>query len=411
MAAEIRAESSSPSSPVSTTSTNSSAKPELLNKVEGGAEEVHAAILIPGQDGIISISADRSVRLMLLRDSGQYWPSVCHYMGAAATSFHYYHSFKKLFIGLDNGTIVEFKVSDDFNRMDSIRDYHAHQGRVTGVQLTSNDWILSVSRDRYFQFHNVKNGQRLGGYLCSAWCTALAYDEAAKYAFIGDYSGKFTVCHLSENGVKLINVLKGHNGSIQSLNWDGTQGWLYSGSYDSSVFVWDIGGRRGTVYELNGHRNKVNTVHYVPSAKSLLSTGEDSNLVIWNMSVYRNESADWAESDVCQLCNRPFYWNFKAMYDQKQIGLRQHHCRKCGKAVCDSCSTKKCPLPIKGHEFPVRVCENCYINVTEDEKKSLARFYDMKHCVRYMSYDENRKLMLTIGPDHIIKVWSMKGIL
>ena len=63
----------------------------------------------------------------------------------------------------------------------------------------------------------------------------------------------------------------------------------FTGSYDSSVFVWDIGGRRGTVYELNGHRNKVNTVHYVPSAKSLLSTGEDSNLVIWNMSVYRNE--------------------------------------------------------------------------------------------------------------------------
>ena len=59
MAAEIRAESSSPSSPVPTSSTTSSAKPELLNKVEGGAEEVHAAILIPGQDGIISISADR----------------------------------------------------------------------------------------------------------------------------------------------------------------------------------------------------------------------------------------------------------------------------------------------------------------------------------------------------------------
>ena len=94
----------------------------------------------------------------------------------------------------------------------------------------SRIWFyFSVSRDRYFQFHNVKNGQRLGGYLCSAWCTALAYDEAAKYAFIGDYSGQITVCQLSENGVKLINVLKGHNGSIQSLNWDGTQGWLYSG--------------------------------------------------------------------------------------------------------------------------------------------------------------------------------------
>ena len=35
------------------------AKPELLNKVEGGSEGVHAAILIPDQDGIISISSDR----------------------------------------------------------------------------------------------------------------------------------------------------------------------------------------------------------------------------------------------------------------------------------------------------------------------------------------------------------------
>ena len=47
-----------------------------------------------------------------------------------------------------------------------------------------------------------------------------------------------------------------------------------------------------------------------------------STLVIWNLNVNRQETAEWAESDTCQLCNRPFYWNFKAMYDQKQIGLR-----------------------------------------------------------------------------------------
>ena len=91
--------------------------------------------------------------------------------------------------------------------------------------------------------------------------------------------------------------------------------------------MWDIGGRKGTVYELNGHRNKVNTVCYVASSTTLMSTGEDSNLVLWDMSINRSETCDWAESDTCQLCNRPFYWNFKAMYDQKTIGLRQHHCR------------------------------------------------------------------------------------
>lgn len=58
MAAEIRADSlNGPMSPTSTVQPD--AKPELLNKVEGGAEEVHGAVLIPDQDGIISISSDR----------------------------------------------------------------------------------------------------------------------------------------------------------------------------------------------------------------------------------------------------------------------------------------------------------------------------------------------------------------
>ena len=81
----------------------------------------------------------------------------------------------------------------------------------------------------YESYENLKIFS--GGYLCSAWCTALAYDEAAKYAFIGDYSGQITVCQLSDTGVKLINVLKGHNGSIQSLCWDGSQGSLFSGNF------------------------------------------------------------------------------------------------------------------------------------------------------------------------------------
>ena len=41
--------------------------------------------------------------------------------------------------------------------------------------------------------------------------------------------------------------------------------------------------------------------------------------------------------------------------------------RKCGKAICDSCSTKRSQLPFRGHEFPVRVCEECYIKITDDE--------------------------------------------
>ena len=100
-------------------------------------------------------------------------------------------------------------------------------------------------------------GKRLGGYLCNAWVTSLAYDEEAQYAFIGDpptlsspessrirqnpqelsripwnppespspgdYSGAITVCHLEQQGLKFINTLKGHNGSVRTLAWDGTR--------------------------------------------------------------------------------------------------------------------------------------------------------------------------------------------
>ena len=40
---------------------------------------------------LYSIFFVRSVRVWLLRDSGQFWPSICHYMNAAPTSITYCH--------------------------------------------------------------------------------------------------------------------------------------------------------------------------------------------------------------------------------------------------------------------------------------------------------------------------------
>ena len=59
MAAEIRVD---PMSPVASAGLRppSDAKPELVNKIEGSAEEINAAVFIPGQDGVLSVSSDRS---------------------------------------------------------------------------------------------------------------------------------------------------------------------------------------------------------------------------------------------------------------------------------------------------------------------------------------------------------------
>lgn len=36
-------------------------KPELLSKLEGSTDDVNAALLIPGEDGVISVSDDKYV--------------------------------------------------------------------------------------------------------------------------------------------------------------------------------------------------------------------------------------------------------------------------------------------------------------------------------------------------------------
>jgi len=230
----------------------------LLAKVEGFSDEVHDAVFIDGEDGIISASDDKSVRVWLRRDTGQFWPSVCHYMPSPTTCLFYHAAAHRLFVGLDNGTVSEFHLASDYNRLSPVRDYLAHQARVTACLLAArSQWVLSVSRDKAFQYHCTETGRRLGGHQTDAWCTALQYDDTSQHAFIGDYSGSISMLKLDDSGATVITKLSGHSGSIGALAWDPQRQWLFSGSYDQNVIVWDIGGRQGTAYELQGHAAKV----------------------------------------------------------------------------------------------------------------------------------------------------------
>ncbi|XP_064556326.1 zinc finger FYVE domain-containing protein 1-like isoform X3 [Drosophila montana] len=38
---------------------------------------------------------------------------------------------------------------------------------------------------------------------------------------------------------------------------------------------------------------------------------------------------------------------------------RRHHCRRCGQAVCSSCSKRRMPVPERGWQTDVRICDGC----------------------------------------------------
>ena len=333
-------------------------------------------------------------------------------METAASALEYNHETRKLFIGLDNGKIEEFTLAEDYNRITHMRSYLAHQNRVTAIMFSlTNEWVLSCGRDKYFQWHCSETGRRIGGYQTNAWCVCLEYDVQSQYAFLGDYSGQISVLKIGNSGFDFITNLKGHSGSVRFLAWDGARKLLFSGSFDQSIIVWDIGGQQGTAFELQGHHDKIQSVIYATSSKQLLSSGDDSLITFWNMDVKRQETPEWAESDMCQKCNSPFFWNLKSMWEQKTMGVRQHHCRKCGMALCDKCSPFRTTIPVMGFEYDVRVCDTCHDSVSDADRAPMASFHDAKHGVKYMCLDEMKKRLLTVGKDRVIKLWDVSSVL
>ncbi|XP_037897536.1 WD repeat and FYVE domain-containing protein 2-like [Glossina fuscipes] len=229
----------------------STKKPELLSKLEGSGDDINAAILIPGENGVISVSDDKTVRIRLKRDSGQYWPSICQYMPSGCTCIGYVQDTRQLYIGQENGTITQYILSEDCNRLSFVRDYLAHQARIVNVVFSqAHNWILSCSKDKTVGYHCAETARRIGVYNFETSCTALQFDSLAKYAFVGDHAGQITMLKCDLQGVQLITTFKGHTASVRCLKWVEGPQLLFSGSCDLSVIVWDVGGTRGTIYEL-----------------------------------------------------------------------------------------------------------------------------------------------------------------
>ncbi|GAA6225222.1 WD repeat and FYVE domain-containing protein 2 isoform X1 [Lates japonicus] len=80
-------------------------KPCLLSKIEGFQEVVSTAVIIPKEDGVISVSEDRAIRVWLKRDSGQYWPSVHHTVSSSCSCMSFNPETRRLLVGMDTGSI------------------------------------------------------------------------------------------------------------------------------------------------------------------------------------------------------------------------------------------------------------------------------------------------------------------
>lgn len=137
-------------------------KPSLLGKIDL-SDKPNDAFLLSNEDGVITVSDDRSLRVWLKRDTGQYWPSIHHSLSHIATCLSYDEVSRRLFVGLTTGLIQEMELCDDYNSVRHVRDYQAHSNAVQAIHFAANlQLLLSCAKDKHFIWHCTETGRKLG---------------------------------------------------------------------------------------------------------------------------------------------------------------------------------------------------------------------------------------------------------
>ncbi|CAJ0582034.1 unnamed protein product, partial [Mesorhabditis spiculigera] len=378
-------------------------KPDLLSKVENVSVRILDVWMLKDEDGFWTAGEDKSLRLYLRREAGdKYWPSINEPMVMQPTCLHYDEQ-KRLLV-----------VTDDMNSVRELRRFTVHSGPVSSLHLDpARGIVFSCSRDKTIMWHNSNEGNRLGSTSIDA--SAVSMIVADPFIFVGDYSGNIHVLRIDGTQAQHLNKLSAHTGTVTSLAWDHEKQWLFSGSADNLVIMWDVGGKKGDAYELTGHTSRISRICYSQEKKKLFTADESGKMMVWAMAATRIVTPAWANSDYCQLCDAPFFWNLQAMWQKKVVGQRQHHCRICGQAACSNCCTERTTYPPMGFEIPVRICKNCENNKREHPERfdltPLAVPYELKTGVVAMHLANGHGKMVVVGQNKKIFVYNVSPVL
>ncbi|KAF8217993.1 WD40-repeat-containing domain protein, partial [Mycena galopus ATCC 62051] len=70
---------------------------------------------------------------------------------------------------------------------------------------------------------------------------------------------------------------------VSSVGFSPDGGFLVSGSWDTTVRVWDV--IAGQVHSiLRGHTGKIQMVHFSPSGQNIVSSSADKTVRVWNIN-------------------------------------------------------------------------------------------------------------------------------
>jgi len=158
-------------------------------------------------------------------------------------------------------------------------------GLMRDVRFSPNgDKIAVVTDEGTIEFYPAKSGAPVPRNIASTNGSIIASgafaSDGRRFA-TGHHDGSIAIRDL--DAVEAPLILKGHQGTVQSLAFDPGDGdRLVSGGDDGSVRFWNLKERRAIRVQQRAHH--VHRVSFSPDGKKLLSSGAANSAIIWDVA-------------------------------------------------------------------------------------------------------------------------------
>ncbi|MBI2422879.1 MAG: caspase family protein [Candidatus Hydrogenedentes bacterium] len=180
-------------------------------------------------------------------------------------------------------------------------DPHGHSGRVNDLACTPDGrTLISVSDDKAIRFWDVGTGilvktlrgQAGAGPEGQLFAAALSPD--GRFLAVGGYGtpkGDTPIQIIDIAADRQVGTLSGHTNTVNALAWSADGRYLASGSADTDVRIWDVGGVAEKpegircVATLEGHTDDVYDVDFAPDGSALVSASYDHSCRLWRRGV------------------------------------------------------------------------------------------------------------------------------
>lgn len=167
---------------------------------------------------------------------------------------------------------VPYKVLDAPNLMDdfylNLLDWSSTN--VIAVGLENSVYVWSACNSKVTKLCEAPEGENI---------TSVSWSQRGNHIAIGTSTGEVQLYDAPK--MKLLRTMKGHDGRVGSIAWNGYS--IASGSRDRSILVRDVRAQDDYFSKFTGHKQEICGLKWSFDENMLASGGNDNKLFVWSL--------------------------------------------------------------------------------------------------------------------------------